>query len=236
MPSVSRLRGRGCPGSAWRACIRAASCSGTALAAAQHAAEDAAHRVVAGRGTAAGAAEDAAQQVAHAAARGRLRLRPGACAGLPLRELLTDVGQHDGGQHRKQPLDQVAARGPATGQRRGDLIGVVAAEEAGDHLVALVLVELVDVDPAVEQVGLALGDDGLLQLDGVDVVGLNVFMQGAQEGRHQSLDGLGHLTLVGAELAGDIRHRDLVEEVIETGHVEVPLSQVELLRDDLLRQ
>jgi hypothetical protein len=122
-------------------------------------------------------------------------------------------------RHRQQSLDQVAARGAGTGQRGRHLVGVVAAEETGHHLVALALVDLVDHDTAVEQIGVALRDDSGLQLRGVDVLGRDVFVKRAQQGRHQGLDGLVHLALVGAELVGDVRHRDLVEEVIETGHV-----------------
>ena len=56
----------------------------------------------------------------------------------------------------------------------------------------------------------------------IDVVRLDVFLQGAQQRGDQGLDCLVHLSLVGAELAGDVRHRDLVEEVVETGHYQVP--------------
>ena len=59
-------------------------------------------------------------------------------------------------------------------------------------------------------------------MGGINIVGLNIFLQRAQQRGHQGLDGLAHLALVRAELGGDIRHRDLVEEVIETGHCEIP--------------
>ena len=80
-------------------------------------------------------------------------------------------------------------------------------------------VDVVDVDAAVDQVRGALGDDGRLELARVDVVGDDVVLQAAEQRGHQGLDGLVHLALVSAELAGDIRYRDLVEEVVETGHV-----------------
>ena len=91
-------------------------------------------------------------------------------------------------------------------------------------MVALALVDLVDVDAAGQQVTLALGNHRRLKLGGVDVVGLNVLVDASEQCRHQCLDGLVHLARVGAEFTGDVCHRDLVEEVVETSHVEVPLS------------
>jgi N-methylhydantoinase B/oxoprolinase/acetone carboxylase alpha subunit len=110
------------------------------LVAAEHAAQDAAEGIVSATGRA--ATEQTAQDVTDATGRCCLGLR----AGILLGELLADVGQHDRGEHRQQTLDQVTARGAAAGQRRCDLIGVIAAEQTGDELVALALIELIDVD------------------------------------------------------------------------------------------
>ena len=74
----------------------------------------------------------------------------------PLGELLADVGQHDRRQDRQQFLDQVAATGARSCQRGGDGVAVIPAEDFGDEIVALVCIDLVDVDPAVEQVAVAL--------------------------------------------------------------------------------
>src|SRR5262245_54655983 len=85
----------------------------TTLLATQHAPEDAAERVVPAAATC--AAEDAAQHVAETSTRGRrLRLRATGRGGRPLSELFADVCQHDRGEDRKQPLEQIAAARAAT--------------------------------------------------------------------------------------------------------------------------
>src|SRR5271165_7385676 len=60
-------------------------------------------------------------------------------------ELLSDIGQHDRRQDRQQLLEQVAVAPAATGQRAGNLGGVVAAEDPRDRLLAFLLVDVVNV-------------------------------------------------------------------------------------------
>src|SRR6202011_4007198 len=102
--------------------------------------------------TAATTTEDAAQHLAEAAGRRGLGLRCATARGWRalLGELLADIGQHDRRQNRQQFLDQIPATGARSGQRGGDCVAVVAAEDARDELVACFWIDLIDADPAVE--------------------------------------------------------------------------------------
>src|SRR3954471_23882262 len=199
-----------------------------ALPTADHAAEDAAERIVSAAATStsagAGAGEDAAQDVAEAAAACRL------CLGLlgrrrsrALGELLADIGQHDRGEDRQQLLDQIAPACAGTTERGGDGVAVVAPEKVRNEVVAFLLVDLVHVDTTVEQAAFALLRHGGFELARVDVVRLDVLRQTADECRNQRSDGVVHLALIRADFARDVLYRTLPEELAETCHYRVHL-------------
>lgn len=94
-----------------------------------------------------------------------------------------------------------------------------AAEDVGDDLVAVLLVDLVDADTAVEQSAGGVLVDRRLEFAGVDAVRLHVLLDATHECGHQGADGVVHLALIGAELPGDVLDRDLCEEFVEACHV-----------------
>src|SRR6476661_4337408 len=182
-----------------------------AAATAEDTAQDAAERVVPAA-TSTGATEDAAAGCCL-----RLRLATCGCSAL-LGELLADVCQHDRCQDRQQFLDQITTTGARSRQRRGDRVAVVAAEDARDELVALLCIDLVDADPAVEQAAGALLGDGGLELARVDLVSLDILRKPADQRRHQRADRVVHLAFIRADLARNVLYGDLCEEIVETRH------------------
>ena len=165
----------------------------------------------AGRGAAAGATEDL---------RGRRRCRRpvAAWAWAPAPALLPEHAGRTAGRRRASTIGASIGSSRRSGRRpaaaasaEATLVGVVAAEEAGDQLVALVLVELVDVDATVEQVALPSAMTVFSRWTESMSSAWTFSCRVPNRVWHQGLDGLAHLTPVGAELAGDIRHRDLVE-------------------------
>ncbi|ANA97793.1 hypothetical protein BB28_08730 [Mycobacteroides chelonae CCUG 47445] len=188
--------------------------------AAEHAAQDAAERVVTARSGPAtdGAAEDVAQDVTDAAAgRGGLGRRGrGAAAG----ELLGHEGQDDRGQNREQLLDQVAVTRTGTGQLLGDIVGVVVAEQRGDHRAARVLVDVLNVHSAVEESARGAADIGL-QISGLVRV-VRVGLQSAHQQRNHGFDRLVGRLAVDPELRCDLVGGNLVEQLVECGHGSPP--------------
>ena len=148
---------------------------------------------------------------------GSLRLGRGLRGRVLLRELLADVGQHDGRQDRQQLLDQLAVARATARQRRRDLAAVVAAEDLRDGVGALVLVDLVDRHATVEESARRVA--GGLVLDAGRGIGVfRVVLQAAHQQRHQLLYGAVHLPFISAELGRNLLCRNLIEQFVKTSH------------------
>src|SRR5258708_39314744 len=106
----------------------------------------------------------------------------------------------------------------ATGQCRGDRVAVVATKDARDELVALLCIDLVDVDSAVEKIAGALLGDAGLELARVDRIGVDVFRQPTGQRRHQSADRGVHFAFIGADLVLTVLYGDLCKESVKTSH------------------
>jgi hypothetical protein len=130
---------------------------------------------------------------------------------------ISDVCQHQREQDRQQLLEQVAIAGASLGQRRCDLVGVVASEERRDRLLPVALANLVDTPTGVEQASGGVTTCGGLNLAGVLGI-LRVVLQSAQQHRYQRMNRAIDFAFVGAELACDIRSGNLSVKIVKTGH------------------
>ena len=118
-------------------------------------------------------------------------------------------------------LEQIAVASAVTGERAGDLGGIVAAEDSCDRLLTFVLIDLADAHTAVEQAGMAVGGG----LDFACVLGvLRVLVQATHQDRHQQMHRLVDFSFVDADLAGDVTRGNLREKIFKARHGPVHLT------------